>query len=85
MYVRCAALAELQKGLFATEVGTMRSPETVAAVFDRMQTLIANMRRWVVLCFLACLLAVPQAALQPAVTCRCQLIDVHIVLYDAHT
>jgi hypothetical protein len=41
------ALTELKKGLFATEVGTMRAPETVAAVFDRMQTLIENMRRWV--------------------------------------
>jgi hypothetical protein len=45
----CAVLylpADLRKGLFATEVGTMRSPETVAAVFERMQTLIANMRRY---------------------------------------
>jgi len=41
--------AELKKGLFATEVGTMRAPETVAAVFERIQTLIGAMRRceWV--------------------------------------
>jgi hypothetical protein len=37
--------AELQRGLFATEIGTMRSPETVEAVFDRIQTLTAAMRR----------------------------------------
>lgn len=43
---RCAvSCAELNRGLFATEVGTMRSPETVAAVFDRIQTLTAAMRR----------------------------------------
>lgn len=35
---------ELKKGLFATEVGTMRAPETVAAVFERIQTLIGAMR-----------------------------------------
>lgn len=39
--------SDLKKGLFATEVGTMRSPATVAAVFDRVQTLTAAMRRWV--------------------------------------
>ena len=40
-----AALAELQRALLATEIGTLRSPETVAAVFDRISTLTAAMRR----------------------------------------
>ncbi|WIA39549.1 hypothetical protein OEZ86_005638 [Tetradesmus obliquus] len=42
--MQVSSTQDLRAALFATEVGTMRSPETVAAVFDRIQTLTANMR-----------------------------------------
>jgi hypothetical protein len=40
-----AAPAELINALFATEIGTSRQPETVAAMFDRLQALTTAARR----------------------------------------
>ncbi|KAF6258437.1 putative inositol monophosphatase 3 [Scenedesmus sp. NREL 46B-D3] len=42
--IKVSSTTDLKAALFATEVGTLRSPETVAAVFDRIQTLTSSMR-----------------------------------------
>jgi len=42
--ITCSDTSEMGRALFATEIGTTRDPETVAAIFDRVQTLTAATR-----------------------------------------
>eukprot|EP00879_Flechtneria_rotunda_P025158 GHRR01026720.1.p1 GENE.GHRR01026720.1~~GHRR01026720.1.p1 ORF type:complete len:219 (+),score=72.20 GHRR01026720.1:677-1333(+) len=42
--LKASDTADLKATLLATEIGTSRSPETVAAMFDRIQTLTGVMR-----------------------------------------
>lgn len=42
--IRVSSETQLQKALVATEIGTTRDPETLAAIFDRIQTVTQHVR-----------------------------------------